>query len=426
MRRRSLSLLAYLAWSARAVPFAERRLARRVEAGKEDPARLDERRGIAGRDRPKGPLVWFHAASVGESLSILELIRQMLSERPGLSVLVTSGTLTSAQLMADRLPRGAFHQFAPLDTGPWVRRFLDHWHPDLAVWTESELWPTLMHQTHKRGIPMALINARMSEASFHKWRWLPGAAASLLRRFARVQAQELTTADFLIRLGVDRDRLEVTGTLKEGAAALPVDQVEHDRITGTLAGRPRWLAASTHPGEEDIVANAHALAARQSHRLLLILVPRHPERGDALAQELREGGFRVAQRSQSEPITRETQIYLADTLGEMGLWFRVAPVTLVGGSLVPIGGHNPFEPAALGSAILTGPHVTNFQDIFDRLRDGGALRNVSDARDLAKSLTEALEPDEAARMAHAAWEVVSDGAEVTDRAQALLFELLDA
>ena len=421
---RSLSLLAYLAWSARAVPYAERTLRRRLGAGKEDPDRQDERRGKASLPRPEGRLVWIHAASVGESLSILELIRLFLDEHGDASILVTTGTITSATLMAERLPKRAFHQYVPLDAAPYVRTFLDHWRPDLAVWTESELWPTLMHETHARGIPMGLINARMSEDSFRKWRLLPGAAASLLQRFDRVQAQDETTAAFLRRLGMPSSKLEVTGTLKEQAAPLPFDQAEHDQVTAYLDGRPRWLAASTHPGEEEIVVEAHARAAKHSHRLLLILAPRHPERGDAIAAQLRDQGWRLAQRSQGECIGRDTQIYLADTLGEMGLWFRLAPVTLLGGSLVPIGGHNPFEPAALGSAILTGPQVKNFADIFARLAARQALREVHDAEDLSRALLSALEPDEAARLAHAAWEVVSAGADVTGRAYEMLSALL--
>lgn len=216
-----------------------------------------------------------------------------------------------------------------------------------------------------------------------------------------------------------------TGTLKEGAAPPPCAEVDRAAFAAQLAGRPCWLAASTHPGEEALVAQAHKFARRASLRLLLILTPRHPERGDAIAADLRADGWNVAQRSAEENLTEDTQIYLADTLGEMGLWFRVCPVTFLGGSLVPIGGHNPFEPAGLGSAILTGPHTGNFREIFGRLADGNAMRLVSSAEDLGQQVDAALSPEEAARLAHAAWEVVSDGAEVVDETVNALLGMIE-
>ena len=422
---RSLALAAYLAWSARAAPFAEGKLKARLADGKEDADRLPERKGIAGRARPKGRLIWIHCASVGESISVLDVVRGLIEQDPDLNILMTSGTVTSAQLMAKQLPEQVIHQYVPLDATLFVRRFLDHWRPNLAVWTESELWPSLIHHTHARGIPLALINARMSDQSFSKWKWFSGAAASLLQRFDQIRAQDRETARKLRRLGAKGSAVRVTGTLKEGAAPPSCAEVERAAFAAQLAGRPCWLAASTHPGEEALVAQAHKYARRASLRLLLILAPRHPERGDAIAADLRADGWNVAQRSADENLTEDTQIYLADTLGEMGLWFRVCPVTFLGGSLVPIGGHNPFEPAGLGSAILTGPHTDNFREIFGRLADGNAMRLVSSADDLGQQVDAALSPEEAARLAHAAWEVVSDGAEVVDETVNALLAMIE-
>lgn len=420
---RSALLGAYLMLTSRPA-FAERVLRKRLASGKEDADRLDERRGIASTGRPDGPLVWLHAASVGESVSLLEMIRRLGEEWPELTFLVTTGTVTSAQVLAGRLPPRCIHQFVPLDARPWMRRFLDHWHPDLVVLAEGEIWPALLIEVDRRGIPLAMINARMTERAFRRWRFARRAARALLDRIDHVQAQDQETADRLLALGLPADRLEVTGTLKEGSAALPHDEEERKRLAQVLAGRPSWLAASTHEGEEIIAADAHKRALRSWHKLLLVIAPRHPERAPSIVAGLRAGGWKVAQRSAEEKITSDTQIYVADTMGEMGLWYRLCPVSFVGGSLVEIGGHNPFEPAALGSAILHGPHVVNFADIYARLRAADASRQVT-GFELAEAVTATLEPDVAARMAHAAWGVCSEGADVTEQAMDLLLAMLD-
>ena len=422
---RSALLLLYLALSARAGPLAARKLRARLADGKEEPGRVAERRGEASAARPEGPLLWLHAASVGESLSLLEVIRRMGVERPDLHFLVTTGTVSSAAVLAQRRPARVIHQYAPMDVRPWIRRFLDHWRPDVAVLAESELWPALVVECHRRAVPLALLNARMTEASFRRWRRVgQGAIRAILHRIAHVQAQDEATARRLRSLGLPPERLEVTGTLKEGAAALPHDERERQRLSAEIGNRPLWLAASTHDGEEAMATAAHATAANVWHRLLLVLAPRHPDRGDAIEAALRADGWTVARRSRGEPVEARTEIYLADTLGEMGLWYRLCPVTFLGGSLVPVGGHNPFEPAALGSAILHGPHVENFAGIFARLERGGGARAVEADR-LGPELAALLEPDRAARLAHAAWEVCSDGADVTERALDLLFAMLD-
>jgi 3-deoxy-D-manno-octulosonic-acid transferase len=423
----SIALGLYLAWARRGgLSYANRKLEQRLEEGKEDDARIAERRGETSRPRPEGKLIWFHAASVGESLALLELIRRITEEREDLSVLVTTGTVTSAGIMEERLPERAFHQYVPLDAHRFVTRFLDHWRPDLAIWCESELWPALITETSARGVPMMIVNARMSKASHDRWRFLKGMAASLLRRFDHAMVQDEITAMYLRRLGLPASRMEVTGTLKEGAAALPCNDEERREMTEHLAGRPVWLAASTHEGEERVVLDAHDLALKVNPRLLLILVPRHAQRGDDIAQMLQSEGWRFNRRAAGEMPEAEANVYLADTMGDLGLWYRVSPISFVGGSMEPVGGHNPFEPAALGSAILHGPFVTNFVDIYQRLTEANAARLVSGPDTLAEAVHDLLNPDRAAAMAHAAWEVVSAGAEVTDRALDLILDKLDA
>lgn len=420
---RSALLGAYLTASRGAGGLARRLLDRRLTSGKEDPSRLGERMGIAGMPRPEGRLAWFNAASVGEAVSLLELLRRLTRERPDLHCLVTTVTVTSAAFLAPRLPDRCYHQYAPLDVAPWIERFLDHWRPDLAVWTESELWPGTLTATHRRGVPMLLINARISERSFRRWRWMSGMARGLLRRFDRVLAQDELAASQLAALGA-RD-IVVTGTLKEGAAPLEHDEAERVGIARALTGRPVWLAASTHQGEESVVASVLREARKSLPMLVLILAPRHPARGEELAARLRAEGWHVARRSKGESIGPDTDIYLADTLGEMGLWYRVASVAFVGGSLVEVGGHNPFEPALLGCAVIHGPHVRNFAEAYARLRVAGAAVEVHDTGSLARALVEVMAPDRAAQMATAAWDAVSEGASVTDAVMEVVAGYLD-
>jgi 3-deoxy-D-manno-octulosonic-acid transferase len=422
---RPFLLRLYLAGSRRAGKVMRRVLERRKAEGKEDPERLPERMGEASLPRPEGQLAWFHAASVGEAASLLEMLRRLTQARPEVNCLVTTGTVTSAQFLTDRLPENCLHQYSPVDVLPWVRRFLDHWRPDLAVWTESELWPATLTETRARGVPMLLINARISTRSFRRWRALRGLAAALLGRFDRILAQDSLAGEQLLALGADPERLSVEGTLKEGAAPLPYDEAERVRIARAFSGRPVWLAASTHPGEDELVLAAHARARRALPMLALILAPRHPVRGDALAEMMRVRGLTVAQRSKGEAIGPDTDVYLADTLGEMGLWYRIASVSFVGGSLVEVGGHNPFEPALLGSAILFGPHVRNFVDGYRRLTDADAAVLVKSETELAEALITTMAPDRAAAMAAAGWAACSEGAEVTDAVLAAIGDLLD-
>lgn len=418
----SVALSLYRAASSAAEGPARRLLARRLSRGKEDPARIAERLGHAGAPRPPGPLVWLHGASVGESLSLLTLIEALRAVRPDLAILMTTGTVTSARLMAGRLPKGAIHQFVPLDAGPAVARFLDHWRPDLAIWAESELWPRLVTDTRARGIPMALVNARMSAGSARNWgRFAPGMARALVGAFDAVGAQDDAIAARLAALGARPP--VVTGTLKGGVAP-PDLPAAREALALACAGRPLWLAASTHEGEETLVAAAHRIAAAGMPGLLTLIAPRHPERGPAIADALGAMGLRVSRRGADHaPPGPGDDVHILDTLGEMGAWLRLASVAFIGGSLVPVGGHNPHEPAALGAAILHGAHVANFAPDYAALdAAGGALSVGADLGDAVLRLL-ADAPARAA-MAEAARAALPDGTAARAATMALLAPLL--
>ncbi len=368
----------------------------RAKRGKEDPARLDERRGVPSRERPKGTLIWIHGASVGESLAALPLVSALL-EKPGRHVLVTTGTVTSAQLMAERLPQGAFHQYAPLDAVSSVRRFLKHWRPDLALFIESELWPNLILETRAQGVPMALINARLSERSFRGWSRASPVARLLLSSFDECLAQDALIADRLRALGAKSVR--IAGSLKADAPPLPADQNALNEFLTALGPRPIFLAASTHPGEEEqLLQIAQDLRAPHANALTII-APRHPSRGSDIERLALERGFSVKRRGAGALPEPGTEIYVADTLGELGLFYRAAKFAFLGGSLVEHGGQNPLEPARLGIAVLTGPHTHNFEEIFQILLDAqgaGRAQNLPQLRALALGLI--CNPVEASRL----------------------------
>jgi len=420
----SILLWCYSFFMQRAGKYLEYRLRSRIKLGKEDPNRIEERLGYSKIDRPNGLLIWFHAASVGESLSLVELIKRLSYAQPDYNFLVTTGTVSSAKVISPHLPLNAIHQYIPIDTPKAVKSFIDFWRPDLAIWTESEFWPNILKQTYAKEIPMILINARISEKSFRKWRLFKKSLNILLSKFNHLLVQDEKTMMYLTKLGVPKERFELTGTLKEGAAALPYSEEDEAEVSKQISNRPIWLAASTHKGEEETIAAAHKTASKASQGLLLIIVPRHPERGEEIALLLREKNFKISVRSKNDKITRETQVYVADTLGELGLWYRLSPVSFVGGSLTGVGGHNPFEPAALGSAIIYGPYVQNFEEIYNRLSLANGAIKITDETDLSAKLIETLSPDNAAKLAHAAWQVSSNGAGVTDRALDLIYENL--
>ena len=414
----------YGALAALAEPALPLLLERRARAGKEDPQRLGERLGRPSLPRPDRRLVWLHAASVGESLSLLPLVEALLRARSDVAVLVTTGTVTSARLLRSRLPEGASHQFVPLDAPGPIQRFLDHWRPDLVTFCESELWPGWLGAIRARAIPAALINARISPRSFRRWQRMRPLAATLLRCFDVCLAQ---SADDARRLEALLGRpVAVPGNLKDAAAPLPVDPAALAAWRTQTAGRPVWLAASTHPGEETFVLAAHRALAPRHPGLLTVIVPRHPERGASISELAEERGLDVARRSLDQPPTGSTQVYVADTLGELGLFYRGALLALVGGSLVRHGGQNPLEPARLDCPILIGPHSWNFAAILERLRAAAAVTEVADEGELIAAVDRLLDdPRERRALAERARSVAQEGAAVVERTLEALLPLLD-
>lgn len=399
-------------------------LERRARRGREDLERRNERRGIAAMARPEGPLIWVHAASVGETVSVIPLIEALLQKLPQVQVMVTTGTVTSARLCAEMLPERAFHQYVPVDRPAWVARFLDHWRPDLGLWVESEFWPNLMASARERGIPAALLNARISARSYRRWRRFPGFIQSLLAGFSVALAPDDNEAERLRGLGAEN--VEVTGNLKDAAGPLPVDQTELEGLQEMIGERPVWLAASTHLGEESIAGRVHRIISREYPDLLTIIAPRHPQRGADIAAHLSGQKIKVARRSLGQIVTDGVGIYVADTLGELGLIYRLSSVVFIGGSLIPHGGQNLREAARLDCAILHGPHMENFSPIVAQLSEVGAAREVADEDALVRAVGALLvEPDAAAAMAAAGNQALEQSDSVIDKVLGALGPLLD-
>lgn len=395
--KRPLSLKVYSAAIRLAGPAVHLLLARRSARGKEDPARIRERFGETALHRPAGPLTWVHAASVGETTTMLPLVHRLIAR--GHAVLLTTVTVTSAKLAAERLPAGALHQFLPVDMPEPVERFLDHWSPDLAIFAEQEIWPNLLEATAARAIPLCLANARMSPKSFSNWKKLPAAARRLLSRFSLVLAQSEADGDRIAALGAPR--VVGVGNLKFDAPAPQADAAELARWQRALAGRPCFAAASTHVGEDEIVFDAHARIAANRPDLLTLIAPRHPERGDAVEALARARGLGVSRRSRGEMPGPGTAVFLIDTIGELGLVYRSAPIAFMGKSLAGEGGQNPIEAARLGAIVLHGPKVHNFTDVYRALDAAGAAIAVDDAAAIAATVEQLL-ADPAARATRAA------------------------
>ena len=374
-------------------PLFTHHMKKRLKSGKEDLNRINERLGQASHARPKAPLAWVHAASVGELTSMLPLVEALLTTHPALHVLITSGTVTSAELLAKRLPKRTLHQYLPFDRALYVNAFLDHWDPDLVLWAESEFWPNLITLPPARGIPMVLVNGRISARSYKRWMLLPGFARTILNGFKLCLAQTDVDAKRLYSLGAKC--VECCGNLKFAAPPLTVDPDKFSQMQNVFNHRPRWLAASTHPGEEEQVWMAHKKIEMVHSRLLTVVVPRHADRGASIARKLVALGALVAQRANGDSITSKTNIYIADTMGELGLFFRLCPISFIGKSLVDLGGQNPIEPARLESAILFGPHMSNFSNIAECLLKNGGAIEVTSAEDLAEAVKNFLTNDDA-------------------------------
>jgi 3-deoxy-D-manno-octulosonic-acid transferase len=389
-----MTLRVYQKLSTALVPLAPALIKRRLKQGKEDPARIGERRGVSGDTRPFGPLVWIHGASVGEVLAAAALIEKLRALN--IRILLTSGTVTSAAIVAKRFPADIIHQYVPYDSPRFVARFLDHWRPSLALFIESDLWPNLILAGAARRLPMVLINGRMSHRSFPRWRRVAGTISALLGRFEVCLAQSQTDADRFTALG--SRNVIATGNLKLDVPAPPVDAAKLERLMSVTRGRPIVLAASTHPGEEELLLEAHRTLAGFFPSLLSVIVPRHPDRGGAIAQTVAISGLRVALRSRGELPTAAVDVYVADTMGELGLFYSLAPVVFMGGSLVAHGGQNPVEAIKLGASVVHGPHVFNFTDVYEALDSAGGARRADTQEALVKQMGQLL-ADPAAREA---------------------------
>jgi 3-deoxy-D-manno-octulosonic-acid transferase len=369
-------------------------LQHRCKQGKELPERLGERTGIASLPRPSKKLLWFHAASVGETNSILPLIETLARARPDLAFLLTTVTITSSHIAKSRLPEGAIHQFVPLDTPSYVARFLDHWRPDMALFTESEIWPNLILEADQRHIPLALLNARISDRSYKRWQKLPGLARPLFSRFALILAQSEVPARRFELLGARK--AIAAGNIKFDSPPPQVDATVLAQMKDLTRDRSVFLAASTHPGEDEMMLAVHEKLAADYPGLLTIIAPRHPERGPDIAALAEKQGFSVKRRSKGEWPDADVQIYVADTIGELGLYYSLAPLAFIGGSLVPHGGQNPLEAVKLDTGVLTGPHHHNFPEICNALLEKDGYRQVSSVDDLVLAVRAFL--DDAANL----------------------------
>jgi 3-deoxy-D-manno-octulosonic-acid transferase len=412
-----MTLRVYRKLSSAVVPLSPALIKRRLKQGKEDPARIGERRGMSRDIRPHGPLVWIHGASVGEVLAAAALIEKLRALN--IRILLTSGTVTSAAVVAKRFPADIIHQYVPYDSPRYVARFLDHWRPSLALFIESDLWPNLILSSAARRLPMVLINGRMSHRSFPRWRRITATIAALLGRFDICLAQSQVDADRFTTLG--SRNVITTGNLKLDVPAPPADPAKLERLMSVTRGRPIVVAASTHSGEEELLLEAHRTLAGFFPSLLSVIVPRHPDRGEAIARTVAASGLRVALRSREELPTATTDIYVADTMGELGLFYRLAPIVFMGGSLVEHGGQNPIEAIKLGAAIVHGPHVFNFTDVYEALDGVGGARRADTQETLVKQLGQLL-ADPAARQlsADAAERVVEQLGGALDRTLAAL------
>lgn len=370
----------------------KRYIKKRQENGKEDIKRFNERIGRPNMKRPDGKLVWLHGASVGESVSMLPLIQKILDTYPEAHVMVTTGTVTSADVMQKRLPERAFHQFIPIDNPIFTARFLKHWHPDVALWFESELWPAILSGIKRKNIPLILINGRISNKSFKRWQQFDFISKELLGCFTLCLGQSEEDAYRLRVLGAKNALC--LGNLKYAGLPLPIDEEKRAEFLKQSADRRMWLASATHNDEEIRIAKIHKRLIEKFPGLLTVIAPRHPQRGEEIQNRINELGLQTALRSKNEKITAKTDIYIADTIGEMGLWYDVINIVFIGGSLIPHGGQNFMEPSRVRDAVIVGPHMHNFTDAMNRAKKADAIIQVADTEELHDVVAQLFENKE--------------------------------
>lgn len=422
-------LRAYLAFSCVSGPLWRLVHRRRLARGKETPERLPEKYGRYRRPRPEGRLIWFHALSVGESLALVPLIERALTDLPEAHVVLTTSTATSSEALSKAgLPERCFHVLLPIDTPAATRRFLSHWQPDLAAFSELDFWPRLMFETKRRGVPMVLINSRLPEKSLVSRTRMASAMRDILRLFDRMLVQDADSFERFVALGAEKRKISVVGALKSAARPLPVDDAELKSLKEAIGDRPVWLAAATWDSEHPLVLEAHSHIIESRPDALLIIAPRHIRHADGAEVAAKKLFSRVQRRSRGENPDESAEVYLADTIGEMGLWYRLAPVSFVGHSLDPkdekLEGKNPFEAAALKSAIVHGPAVSYFAESYAALQRAGAAREVSDANQLAEAVLEIFDPAVRKPMLDGAARVIAARRAVLDNTWRVLREML--
>ncbi len=365
---------------------------KRKENGKEDVKRFNERVGRPVLARPEGKLIWLHGASVGESVSMLPLIQKIIDTYPDVHVMVTTGTVTSADVMSKRLPERAFHQFIPIDNPIFTTRFVKYWHPDVALWFESEFWPAMLSSIRRKNIPLILINGRISNKSFKRWQQFDFVSKELLSCFTLCLGQSEEDAYRLRVLGAKNSIC--LGNLKYAGLPLPIDEDKKQEIVQQINNRPLWLISATHDDEEVRLAKVHKKLQESFPDLLAIIAPRHPNRGAEIQKQLNDMGFKTSLRSSDEKITDKTDIYIANTIGEMGLWYDIANIVFIGGSLIPHGGQNFMEPSRTRDAVIVGPYMHNFTDAVNRAKKADAIMQISDTEELTELVLQLLQNKE--------------------------------
>jgi len=373
-------------------PLLESYLDKRLKRGKEDALRYKERRGIASIKRADKKLIWFHAASVGESLSLLSLINRIVNNYSNIEVLVTTGTVTSAKLMLKRLPNRAFHQYIPVDHPKWTSKFLDYWKPDMVIWSESEYWPNILMGIKERNIPAILLNARMSEESFRKWQWAKSLIGKILSCFSLCLVQNNAEKERLKNLGAKN--IKISGNLKYAAEPLPYNKEDLEKLIKAIGNRPSILWAVTHKGEDEIACRIHKELIKETPNLLTIILPRHPERKNEIATIIDNAKLNGCYRSDGELPKDENAIYIADTMGETGLFYSLSRLCIIGGSFIPWGGHNIIEPAQFGCQIFYGSHMHNFISICNEFENAKAVMKLDNIEELTDNLVVALKDSE--------------------------------
>lgn len=395
-------------------PFIKTILARRIKSGKEDPERINERKGEASLPRPSGPLIWIHVASVGEAQSIMSMVNLLLDQNKQLNILVTSVTRTSAQVLAQKLPERAFHQYAPVDHPDWIRKFLDHWEPNMALWVESELWPTMLTFLKKRHIPAALLNAHMSPNSHRNWKRAPDFARNLLSVFLVILAQSKQDAGYYSEF--NSHSVVVTDNIKYAAKPLAYNEDDYAHLKAAIQNRPVWLYASSHDGEEDLAAQVHKLLSAQFPDLLTIIAPRHPDRRADALEAVQSNGLKATLRGQNKTLpSPDDQVYIVDTMGELGLLYKLSPLALIGRSFSTDGGggHNPIEAALHNSAVLHGPWVQNSTELYKEMDEAGAALEIETPDKLAPAIAELLaNPDKLSELQKSGREFAQTKADV--------------